>query len=271
MIGDCVGFASSIFLRGVDFIQVPTTVMACVDSSVGGKTGVNHPAGKNLIGAFWQPQAVIIDLDMFDTLPPREYVSGLSEVVKYGLIRDGPFFEWLEANAQKLKARDSLIIQQAVKRSCENKAAVVEMDEREGGERAKLNLGHTYGHAIESGSGYGRWLHGEAVSIGTVMAAVHSYKEGWITFELLKRAYSILKELGLPTELPSDSVMTCEMFHEIMSVDKKVSDGVLSLILLKGELGSSVVTDTYDPSLRDETIAQFVTNRGDDFDIEFFK
>eukprot|EP01082_Thalassiosira_pseudonana_P013825 g12127.t1 g12127 contig6:1273869-1274992(+) len=258
VIGDMVGFASAIYQRGVNFIQIPTTVMAMVDSSVGGKTGVNHPLGKNMIGAFHQPQCVFIDTTVLDTLPDRELKSGLSEVVKYGLIRDAPFFEWQEENMNKLLERDPAATRYAIKRSCENKAEVVADDEKEAGMRATLNLGHTFGHAIENGSGYGTWLHGEGVSIGTAMAATMSAKMGWIDDGLKQRIYDILESADLPVKLPKDSPMTIETFNKLMSLDKKVADGQLRLILLKGDLGGCVFTGEFDVDAMQETIEEFV-------------
>jgi 3-dehydroquinate synthase len=258
VIGDMVGFASAIYQRGVNFIQFPTTVMAMVDSSVGGKTGVNHPLGKNMIGAFHQPQCVFVDIDTLDSLPDRELKSGISEIIKYGLIRDAPFFNWMEANIPKLLARDPSCFAEAIRRSCENKAEVVAADEKEAGLRATLNLGHTFGHAVENGSGYGHWLHGEAVSIGTAMAAKMSARMGWIDDTLLKRIYDILHLAGLPTVLPSDSPMTYDKFRSTMKVDKKVANGVLRLILLKGELGNCVFTSDYDEKAMIDTINEFV-------------
>lgn len=232
--------------------------MAMVDSSVGGKTGVNHPLGKNMIGAFYQPQCVFIDINVLDTLPDRELKSGLSEVVKYGLIRDAPFFVWQEENMDKLLKRDPATLRYAIKRSCENKSEVVQADEREAGMRATLNLGHTFGHAIENGSGYGTWLHGEGVSIGTAMAATMSEKMGWIDAESKTRIYSILESADLPVKLPKDSPMTVETFNKLMSVDKKVANGQLRLILLKGELGSCVFTGEFDTAALQTTIEEFV-------------
>ncbi|KAL7521338.1 hypothetical protein ACHAWX_006005 [Stephanocyclus meneghinianus] len=258
VIGDMVGFASAIYQRGVNFIQIPTTVMAMVDSSVGGKTGVNHPLGKNMIGAFHQPQCVFIDTSVLETLPDRELKSGLSEVVKYGLIRDAPFFEWQEENMDKLLKRDAEATRYAIKRSCENKAEVVQADEKEAGMRATLNLGHTFGHAIENGSGYGYWLHGEGVSIGTVMAARMSERMGWIEPGLRERIVRILEKADLPVKLPKDSPMTVETFNKLMSLDKKVADGQLRLILLKGELGSCVFTGDFDVDALQATIEEFV-------------
>jgi 3-dehydroquinate synthase len=258
VIGDMVGFASAIYQRGVNFIQIPTTVMAMVDSSVGGKTGVNHPLGKNMIGAFHQPQCVFIDTTVLDTLPDRELKSGLSEVVKYGLIRDAPFFEWQEANMDKLLERDAEATRYAIKRSCENKAEVVAADEKEAGVRATLNLGHTFGHAIENGSGYGTWLHGEGVSIGTVMAATMSEKMGWIDASLTKRIYDIFEKADLPVKLPKESPMTIETFNKLMSLDKKVADGQLRLILLRGDLGNCEFTGDFDVDALQATIDEFV-------------
>ncbi|XP_074284803.1 3-dehydroquinate synthase, chloroplastic-like [Silene latifolia] len=255
VIGDMCGFAAAAFLRGVNFIQIPTTVMAQVDSSVGGKTGINHTLGKNLIGAFYQPQCVLIDTDTLKTLPDREMASGIAEVIKYGLIRDADFFEWQEKNMTSLLARDTAALTYAIKRSCENKAEVVSLDEKEGGIRATLNLGHTFGHAIETGFGYGQWLHGEAVAVGTVMAVDLSHRLGWIDETLVKRVHSILKDARLPT-VPPES-MTVEMFKSIMAVDKKVADGVLRLILLKGPLGNCVFTSDYDREALDQTLRAF--------------
>eukprot|EP00584_Thalassiosira_punctigera_P020759 CAMPEP_0172569364 /NCGR_PEP_ID=MMETSP1067-20121228/123182_1 /TAXON_ID=265564 ORGANISM="Thalassiosira punctigera, Strain Tpunct2005C2" /NCGR_SAMPLE_ID=MMETSP1067 /ASSEMBLY_ACC=CAM_ASM_000444 /LENGTH=429 /DNA_ID=CAMNT_0013361165 /DNA_START=98 /DNA_END=1387 /DNA_ORIENTATION=- len=258
VIGDMVGFAAAIYQRGVNFIQVPTTVMAMVDSSVGGKTGVNHPLGKNMVGAFHQPQCVFIDTSNLDTLPDRELKSGISEVVKYGLIRDAPFFEWQAENMGKLIGRDPDATRYAIKRSCENKAEVVKADEKEAGLRATLNLGHTFGHAIETGSGYGTWLHGEGVAIGTCMAATMSEKMGWIDEDLKRRIYDILEHADLPVKLPKDSPMTVDTFNRLMSLDKKVADGQLRLILLRGDLGGCVFTGEFDENAMQETIKEFV-------------
>ncbi|KAJ9172645.1 hypothetical protein P3X46_015859 [Hevea brasiliensis] len=255
VIGDMCGFAAAAFLRGVNFIQIPTTVMAQVDSSVGGKTGINHTLGKNLIGAFYQPQCVLIDTDTLNTLPDRELASGLAEVIKYGLIRDAKFFEWQEKNMPKLMARDPSAMAYAIKRSCENKAEVVSLDEKEGGLRATLNLGHTFGHAIETGFGYGQWLHGEAVAAGTVMAVDMSYRLGWIDDSIVKRIHNILQQAKLPTTPPE--TMTLEMFKSVMAVDKKVADGLLRLILLKGPLGNCVFSGDYDGNALDDTLHAF--------------
>eukprot|EP00980_Cylindrotheca_fusiformis_P006338 scaffold1356_cov123-Cylindrotheca_fusiformis.AAC.19 len=258
VIGDMVGFAAAIYQRGVNFVQIPTTVMAMVDSSVGGKTGVNHPLGKNMIGAFHQPQCVFIDTETLKTLPDRELQSGISEIIKYGLIRDADLFGWLEENMDKLLQRDALAMRYAVKRSCENKAEVVKADEKEAGVRATLNLGHTFGHAIESGSGYGTWLHGEAVAIGTAMAASMSARMEWIDKDLMHRAYRLLEKANLPVELPPDSPMDQATFLKYMAADKKVANGQLRLILLRGPLGNCVFTGDFDNNAMIATIDDFV-------------
>lgn len=258
VIGDMVGFAAAIYQRGIHFVQVPTTVMAMVDSSVGGKTGVNHPKGKNMIGAFHQPQCVFIDTETLSTLPDRELQSGVSEIIKYGLIRDAEFFAWLEQNMDDLMARKPEALRFAIRRSCQNKAAVVKADEKEAGLRATLNLGHTFGHAIENGSGYGTWLHGEAVAIGTAMAATMSARLGWIDAVMVQRIYKILHRANLPTELPPESPMNREIFLKLMSVDKKVANGQLRLILLKGKLGECVFTGEFDQDAMIQTIDEFV-------------
>ncbi|GMH44503.1 hypothetical protein BSKO_12455 [Bryopsis sp. KO-2023] len=255
VIGDMTGFAAACYQRGVHFLQIPTTVMAQVDSSVGGKTGVNHPLGKNMIGAFYQPTCVLIDTDSLNSLPDRELASGISEIVKYGLIRDAPLFEWLEENVEKLLNRDPEALTYAIDRSCVNKAEVVAEDELEGGVRATLNLGHTFGHAMETGQGYGVWLHGEAVSAGMVMAARMSEKLGWITPDIAERTEALLKRCNLPVMPPPD--MTPDQFRSLMAVDKKVLDGKLRLILLKGPLGECVVTSDFDPAVLDATLDAF--------------
>jgi len=258
VIGDMVGFASAIYQRGVNFIQIPTSVMAMVDSSVGGKTGVNHPLGKNMVGAFHQPQCVFIDIHNLSTLPDRELYSGISEIIKYGLIRDGSFFLWQEENMNRLVSRDGDAFKYAIKRSCENKASVVKDDEKEAGLRATLNLGHTFGHAIENGSGYGTLLHGEAVSIGIAMASTMSLKLNWIDQTLHDRIITILKDAKLPIKLSSDSPMDRDLFLKLMSVDKKVSNGKLFLILLKGDVGECLITDQFEQQALVDTIDQFV-------------
>ena len=252
VIGDMTGFAAASYQRGVHFVQIPTTVMAMVDSSVGGKTGVNHPAGKNMIGAFYQPRCVLIDTDTLSTLPDREYASGMAEVVKYGLIRDADFFEWQERNVDALMARDGDVMVRAIERSCVNKAEVVALDEKEGGIRATLNLGHTFGHAIETGIGYGEWLHGEAVSVGMVMAADMSERLGWTDKSVARRTLDLLKKFNLPVDVPE--CMTVETFEKLMAVDKKAANGKLRLILLKGDLGGCVFTADFDKRMLAETL-----------------
>ena len=243
VVGDMTGFAAACYQRGVPFIQLPTTLLSMVDSSVGGKTGVNHALGKNMIGAFYQPECVIIDTSTLATLPAREFAAGLAEVLKYGLIADLPFYNWLEANWDGLLARDPELLAEAILRSCENKAKVVAEDEREGGRRAILNLGHTFGHAIETAPGYGSWLHGEAVATGMLMAARLSADLGWIAEVEVERLASLLKCAHLPLKPPAD--MTAEQFLSLMARDKKVLDGRLRLVLLRA-LGEAIVTDEVD-------------------------
>lgn len=242
VIGDIAGFAASIYQRGVNFIQIPTTLLSQVDSSVGGKTGVNHPLGKNMIGAFYQPQCVIADIASLRTLPRRELSAGLAEVIKYGLICDAGFFDWLEINIGGLLAGDEELLAQAVLVSCQNKARVVELDEREGGLRAILNLGHTFGHAIETTMGYGKWLHGEAVAAGMVMAIDLSIREGSIDEQVRQRAVALLEQAALPVNPPPE--MTVEQFLDAMAIDKKNVDGKIKLILLRA-LGEAFITDQY--------------------------
>ena len=231
VIGDLTGFAAACYQRGIPFIQIPTTLLAQVDSSVGGKTAVNHPHGKNMIGAFHQPKCVIADMSTLHTLPARELSAGLAEVIKYGLIRDPEFCEWLEANMDGLMARDAELLAQAVERSCLNKAQVVAADERESGERATLNLGHTFGHAVETGLGYGEVLHGEAVAIGMCQAADLSRRMGWLSEVDVNRVVQLLARAGLPT-VPPDA-LDADGYLEHMAVDKKNIEGELRLILLK--------------------------------------
>jgi 3-dehydroquinate synthase len=214
--------------------------------------------GKNMIGAFHQPQCVFIDTDTLSTLPDRELQSGISEIIKYGLIRDAEFFTWQESHMESMLQRNPDALRYAIMRSCQNKAAVVKADEKEAGVRATLNLGHTFGHAIESGSGYGTWLHGEAVAIGTAMAAVMSAKLGWIDQDLVQRIYDILQRANLPVELPPNSPMNRETFVKLMAVDKKVANGQLRLILLQGPLGNCVFTGDFDENALTETIDEFV-------------
>ncbi|MBN8429335.1 3-dehydroquinate synthase [Microbulbifer salipaludis] len=240
VVGDMSGFAAACYQRGVDFVQVPTTLLSQVDSSVGGKTGVNHPLGKNMIGAFYQPQLVLIDIDTLNTLPDRELSAGIAEVIKYGMICDPAFFQWLEQNMDKLLARDPEALAYAVERSCADKAAVVAEDERESGRRAILNFGHTFGHAIEAVQGYGNWLHGEAVATGMVMAAELSRLRGWISEHDVARLRALLEKAALPQQSPED--MTVDDYLAAMSVDKKVKNGKLRLILLRG-LGDARISD----------------------------
>lgn len=245
VVGDMGGFAAASYQRGINFIQVPTTLLSMVDSSVGGKTGVNHVLGKNMIGAFHQPQCVIIDTNTLSTLNDRELSAGLAEVIKYGLIRDTEFMTWLTDNMPLLMARDPEALSYAIYRSCQHKAEVVADDEREQGQRALLNLGHTFGHAIESGMGYGNWLHGEAVSAGTVMAAELSQKMGWLQQGEVEQIKHLLASANLPIE-PPDSLSVSE-YQKYMSRDKKVQDGVMNLVLLKN-LGEAVLSSDYDPA-----------------------
>ncbi len=241
VIGDLTGFAAATWQRGVACVQVPTTLLAQVDSSVGGKTAVNHPGGKNLIGAFHQPSAVIADTATLATLPPREFAAGLAEVAKYGFIMDEAFIGWMETNAEQLRARDPVALAYAIRRSCECKAHLVAIDEREQGPRALLNLGHTFGHAIETGAGYGEYLHGEAVAIGIVLAAGLSQRLGWLSAADVQRVVSLLEALGLPIAAPKLGV---ERTLELMRLDKKVLKGQLRLVLLR-RLGQGVITADY--------------------------
>lgn len=243
VVGDICGFAAASYQRGVDFIQVPTTLLSQVDSSVGGKTGVNHRLGKNMIGAFHQPNGVIIDTDTLSTLADRELSAGLAEVIKYGLIRDQEFFTWLETNIDRLLARDPEALAFAIERSCRNKADVVAADERESGERALLNFGHTFGHAIETGMGYGTWLHGEAVGTGMLLAVELSARQGWLQTAQVERITHLLEKARLPIHTPA--AMDSEQFLEHMAVDKKALDGGLRLVLLK-DIGKAIVTGDFD-------------------------
>lgn len=251
VIGDMAGFAAACYQRGVNFIQVPTTLLSQVDSSVGGKTGINHPLGKNMVGAFYQPQAVLIDTASLATLPARELSAGLAEVIKYGLICDEPFLSWLEEHMAALRGLDQEALTAAIARSCAAKARVVAADERESGVRATLNLGHTFGHAIETHQGYGTWLHGEAVAAGTVMALDMSERLGWISAAERDRAVRLFVAAGLPVVPPLE--MTPEDFMEHMAVDKKVLDGQLRLVLLRG-LGEAVVTADFAPEVLNATL-----------------
>jgi len=244
VVGDMTGFAAACYQRGVPFIQIPTTLLAQVDSSVGGKTGVNHPLGKNMIGAFHQPRCVLADTDTLKTLDDRQLSAGLAEVIKYGLINDPDFFDWLEQNMPRLLERDPEALSYAIERSCRDKAAVVAADETEAGSRALLNLGHTFGHAIETGMGYGAWLHGEAVGTGMVMAAELSQRLGWMAEAEAGRVRSLIAAAGLPIRAPAD--LDSQRFLDLMAVDKKVQAGKLRLVLMHG-IGKSVITDKATP------------------------
>lgn len=237
VVGDMGGFAASCYQRGMPFIQIPTTLLAQVDSSVGGKTAINHPLGKNMIGAFYQPRLVLADIDTLSTLPARELSAGLAEVIKYGLIRDAEFLGWLERNLERLVACEPDTLAYAIERSCRNKAEVVAADETEQGERALLNLGHTFGHAIETGLGYGEWLHGEAVAAGTMMAVELSRHLGWLTEADVARVAALFERAGLPVYGPRLGV---ERYLDLMAHDKKVEAGRLRLILLRS-LGQGVI------------------------------
>ncbi len=240
VIGDMTGFAAACYQRGVAFIQIPTTLLAQVDSSVGGKTGVNHPLGKNMIGAFHQPSCVLIDTDTLLTLPEREYRSGLAEVVKYGLISDEVFFDWIERNVDALLARDAGVLVRAIECSCASKAAIVAVDENENGVRALLNLGHTFGHAIESWQEYKSWLHGEAVAAGTVVAAEMSVMLGMLTRAKADRICALFSKMGLPCGVPAG--MDNATFIDFMQRDKKVIDGRMRLILLQ-DIGKGIIVE----------------------------
>ncbi len=254
VVGDITGFAAACYQRGVNFIQVPTTLLSQVDSSVGGKTGVNHPMGKNMIGAFYQPQCVLADISTLHTLPQRELSAGLAEVIKYGLISDSPFFDWLEDNIQKLLALNTDAIEYAVEQSCRCKAEIVASDEHEkSGRRALLNLGHTFGHAIETGMGYGNWLHGEAVGCGMVVAAEFSARLGWLSNQQVEKIASLISFAKLPTKLPES--LSAEKIIELMAVDKKVKNGQLHLILLK-DIGEAVLTSDFDDDLLFSTLIE---------------
>lgn len=251
VVGDMGGFAAACYQRGIAFIQIPTTLLAQVDSSVGGKTGVNHPLGKNMIGAFYQPQCVIIDTDVLATLDDRQFSAGLAEIIKYGLIRDAAFFQWLEENCDALIARDKDALAYAIEQSCLNKAEVVSEDETESGVRATLNLGHTFGHAIETGMGYGEYLHGEAVAIGMCLAADLSRSMGWLNSADVTRINNLIKKAKLPAKPPK--VLSAEAFLQLMSVDKKNVDGQIKLILLKA-IGQALLPLSVEDSLIRTTI-----------------
>ncbi len=253
VVGDITGFAAACYQRGVNFIQVPTTLLAQVDSSVGGKTAINHPLGKNMIGAFYQPACVLADTSVLRTLDERQLRAGLAEVIKYGLIRDADFFSWLEENMSALLAGEEAVLADAIRRSCQNKADIVADDEHEHGVRALLNLGHTFGHAIETGMGYGQWLHGEAVATGMVMAADLSRRLGWLSADDDQRIRDILAATGLPLTPPE--TLTSDRFLELMAVDKKVRAGKLTLVLLQG-IGKGVIRSDIPAELLLATLQQ---------------
>ncbi|MCR9190386.1 3-dehydroquinate synthase [Marinobacter sp. 3-2] len=257
VVGDMAGFAAACYQRGVPFIQIPTTLLSQVDSSVGGKTGINHPLGKNMIGAFHQPQAVLIDTASLQTLPAREVSAGLAEVIKYGLIRDQGFLGWLEEHMDALVSLDPEALAEAIFRSCACKAEIVALDEREGGLRAILNLGHTFGHAIETYAGYGNWLHGEAVGTGMLMAAELSALEGMISRDDCDRINRLILRAGLPDKPPV--AMTADDFMGLMAVDKKNVDGLLRLVLLRS-VGDAVVTSEASPENLALTFARFCSS-----------
>lgn len=252
VIGDMVGFAAASFMRGVDFIQIPTTLLSQVDSSVGGKTGINHPLGKNMIGAFWQPKLVLADMSCLTTLPKRELSAGLAEVIKYALITDKLFLQWLEENIDGLVNLDMNLLATAVFKSCQYKADIVAEDEFESGKRALLNFGHTFGHVIETHEGYGNWLHGEAVAVGMLQATLLSYKMGNLPFTAVERVKHLLINAKLPVQPPK---ITAETALDLMQHDKKVKSGQIRLILLK-ELGDAFITADYDASLLKQVLQE---------------
>lgn len=258
VVGDMTGFAAACYQRGIDFVQLPTTLLAQVDSSVGGKTAVNHALGKNMIGAFHQPRAVIIDTDVLATLPTRELAAGLAEVIKYGLIRDADFFSWLESNIGALLARESDALAYCIAACCQNKASVVAADETEQGIRAILNLGHTFGHAIETYTGYSSWLHGEAVACGMVMACEFSQRLGMLDATVVERAKQLLARVALPRTAPT--AMTADDFLTLMAHDKKVRHGRLRLVLLQG-LGQALVTADYAADELRAFLDEYLRNR----------
>lgn len=257
VIGDMGGFAAACYQRGIPFLQIPTTLLAQVDSSVGGKTGVNHPLGKNMIGAFYQPKCVIADVDVLDTLDNRQLSAGLAEIIKYGLIRDADFFAWLEQNIGLLLMRDKPALIYAIERSCRNKAEIVAEDETEAGIRATLNLGHTFGHAIETGVGYGEYLHGEAVAIGTCLAADLSRRKSWLTDADVNRIIQLFNKCRLPVVPPEQ--LDAVRFLELMAVDKKNVDGLMRLILLK-KIGLATLPVDVDQELLELTLKTYGRN-----------
>lgn len=258
VIGDMTGFAAASYQRGVPFIQIPTTLLSQVDSSVGGKTGINHPLGKNMIGAFYQPRIVLADMSTLNTLPDREYSAGLAEVIKYGLLGDREFFDWLELNMPALLRRDMAALEYAVHRSCWNKAKIVAADERESGVRALLNLGHTFGHAIEAGMGYGVWLHGEAVAAGMAMAADLSHRMGWLSENELSRTLAMLQAARLPVV---GANLGADRYIELMSSDKKVEAGTIRFVLLK-RIGEAVMHSNVDAALLRQVLELRISDKG---------
>ncbi len=254
VIGDMTGFAAASFMRGVNFIQIPTTLLSQVDSSVGGKAGINHPKGKNMIGAFWQPQMVLADMHTLTTLPQRELSAGMAEVIKYALIMDADFLTWLEDNMSALMSLDKVALAEAVARCCQYKADIVAQDERESGKRALLNFGHTFGHVIETHEGYGKWLHGEAVAAGMVQAAQLSQQMGWISEQDVQRISEVLQAAHLPIKPPAIDTQTA---LGLMQHDKKVKSGQVRLILLKS-VGEAVVTADFDQTLLEAVLTDTV-------------
>lgn len=253
VVGDIAGFAAASYQRGIDFVQIPTTLLAQVDSSVGGKTGVNHALGKNMIGAFHQPKRVLIDIDVLETLPPREFAAGMAEVIKYGLIRDAGFFDWLEAEMDAINAREPALLVEIIRRSCANKAEVVAADEREAGERALLNLGHTFGHALEAELGYGNWLHGEAIAAGMCMAADTAERLGWLSQDDCRRIERVFTAANLPIAPPPE--LSAQKIHVLMGRDKKVMAGQLRLVLMRA-IGHAEVCADYGDAL-EATLARY--------------
>ncbi len=251
VVGDITGFAAATYQRGVAFVQVPTTLLAQVDSSVGGKTGVNHPLGKNMIGAFHQPACVIADMNTLDTLPQRELIAGMAEVIKYGLIDDSEFFEWIDQHMSDLLGLNKDALANAVERSCTNKSRIVAADERESGQRALLNLGHTFGHAIETAQGYGNWLHGEAIGAGMCLAAKYSHDLGLMDEQQADRVCRTIEKAGLPSTPPTN--MTADRCLELMSHDKKVRDKKLTLVLMRG-IGKSFLCNDFDQKQLSKTL-----------------
>jgi 3-dehydroquinate synthase len=253
VVGDMCGFAAACYQRGVPFIQMPTTLLSQVDSSVGGKTGVNHPLGKNMIGAFYQPQCVVIDTNTLNTLDDRQYAAGVAEVIKYGLLGDGEFFTWLEDNQNALRGRNPSALAYAIERSCQDKADIVAKDEKEAGVRALLNLGHTFGHAIEAGLGYGKYLHGEAIAVGMRMAADMSARLGWISEADVARIEALLNAFNLPIKVPSE--LNPQRMLNLMKVDKKVQDGKIRLVLME-QIGKAIISDNYDSEILKQTLQE---------------